>query len=53
MFNSVVNNESAALGVTVNSTGTNAPQSAQLKGYRAAFWAVTSFALVGEHRELE
>ncbi|OJA19939.1 hypothetical protein AZE42_08044 [Rhizopogon vesiculosus] len=46
IFNTVVDNESAALGVTVNSDGTNAPQSAQLKGYQSAQWAVVAFALM-------
>ncbi|KAG2147770.1 major facilitator superfamily domain-containing protein [Suillus bovinus] len=46
VFNIVVKNESAHLGVTVNSAGTNAPPSAQLKGYRAAQWTCASFALM-------
>ncbi|KAG2073087.1 efflux transporter [Suillus decipiens] len=46
VFNIVVENESADLGVTVNSAGTNAPLSAQLKGYRSAQWTCASFALM-------
>ncbi|OAX31939.1 MFS general substrate transporter [Rhizopogon vinicolor AM-OR11-026] len=46
VFNTVVDNESAALGVTVNSDGTNAPQSAHLKAYQSAQWGVAAFALM-------
>ncbi|KAG1820868.1 major facilitator superfamily domain-containing protein [Suillus subaureus] len=46
VFNIVVKNESADVGVTVNSAGTNAPRSAQLKGYRSAQWTCASFALM-------
>ncbi|KAG2147771.1 major facilitator superfamily domain-containing protein [Suillus bovinus] len=46
VFNIVVKNESARLGVTVNSAGTNAPHSAQLKGYRSSQWTCASFALM-------
>ncbi|KAG2031738.1 major facilitator superfamily domain-containing protein [Suillus americanus] len=46
VFNIVVKNESADVDVTVNSTGTNAPHSAQLKGYRSAQWTCASFALM-------
>ncbi|KAG1820865.1 major facilitator superfamily domain-containing protein [Suillus subaureus] len=46
VFNIVVKNESADVGVTVNSAGTNAPHFAQLKGYRSAQWSCASFALV-------
>jgi MFS family permease len=46
VFNIVVKNESADIGVTVNSAGTNAPRSAQLKGYRSAQWTCASFALM-------
>jgi len=53
VFNSVVDKESAKLGVTVNAAGTNAPQSAQLKGYSAAQWSVTAFALMGKHHKLK
>ncbi|KAG2739349.1 efflux transporter [Suillus brevipes Sb2] len=45
VFNVVVANESANAGVTVNSTGSNAPRSAQLKGYRSAQWTCASFVL--------
>ncbi|KAG1852786.1 major facilitator superfamily domain-containing protein [Suillus subalutaceus] len=47
--NIVVKNESADVGVTVNSAGTNAPRSAHLKGYRSAQWTCASFALMGEY----
>ncbi|KIJ11533.1 the Drug:H+ antiporter-2 family [Paxillus involutus ATCC 200175] len=46
VFNSVVEKESAKLGVTVNSTGTNAPQSAELLGYRAAQWTGSGFPIL-------
>ncbi|KAG1737061.1 major facilitator superfamily domain-containing protein [Suillus paluster] len=46
VFNSVVKKKSADLGVTVNSAGTNAPQSAQLAGYKSAQWTSASFALM-------
>ncbi|KAG2114841.1 major facilitator superfamily domain-containing protein [Suillus clintonianus] len=46
VFNIVVKNEAADVGVAVNSAGTNAPQSAQLKGYRSAQWTGASFALM-------
>ncbi|KAG1719374.1 major facilitator superfamily domain-containing protein [Suillus occidentalis] len=46
VFNVVVANESANAGVTVNSTGSNAPRSAQLKGYRSAQWTCASFVLL-------
>lgn len=45
VFNVVVANESVNVGVTVNSTGSNAPRSAQLKGYRSAQWTCASFVL--------
>lgn len=47
VFNSAVDKESAKLGVTVNASGTNAPMSAQLVGYKDAQWTSTSFALMG------
>ncbi|KAH0833392.1 major facilitator superfamily domain-containing protein [Lanmaoa asiatica] len=43
VFNSVVDKESAKLGVTLNSSGTNAPKSAQLQGYRSAQWTGAAF----------
>ncbi|KAG1774464.1 major facilitator superfamily domain-containing protein [Suillus placidus] len=46
VFNTVVNKESAKLGVTVNSSGTNAPMSAQLTGYQDAQWTSAAFALM-------
>ncbi|KAG1868619.1 major facilitator superfamily domain-containing protein [Suillus subluteus] len=46
VFNIVVDNESADVGITVNSAGTNAPHFAQLKGYRSAQWTCASFALM-------
>jgi Na+/melibiose symporter-like transporter len=45
VFNVVVQNESAQIGVTVNSAGSNVPHSAQLKGYRSAQWTCASFVL--------
>jgi len=48
VFNTVVDSESAKLGVTVNSSGTNAPMSAQLVGYHDAQWTSAAFALMGE-----
>jgi hypothetical protein len=51
VFNIVVKNESADVGVTVNSAGTNAPHFAQLKGYRSAQWSCASFSLMGEYCE--
>jgi hypothetical protein len=52
VFNIVVKDESADLGVTLNSAGTNAPLSAQLKGYRSAQWTCAAFALMGEFTNL-
>lgn len=46
VFNTVVDSESAKLGVTVNSSGTNAPMSAQLVGYKDAQWTSAAFALM-------
>ncbi|KAG2341241.1 efflux transporter [Suillus weaverae] len=46
VFNIVVENESADVGVIVNSAGTNAPHSAQLMGYRSAQWTCASFSLI-------
>ncbi|KAG2354796.1 major facilitator superfamily domain-containing protein [Suillus spraguei] len=46
VFNTVVDKESAKLGVTVNSSGTNAPMSAQLTGYKDAQWTGAAFALM-------
>ncbi|KAG2341240.1 MFS general substrate transporter [Suillus weaverae] len=46
VFNTVVNKESAKLGVTVNSSGTNAPMSAQLTGYQDAQWTAAAFAFM-------
>lgn len=46
VFNTVVDKESAKLGVTVNSSGTNAPMSAQLVGYKDAQWTSAAFALM-------
>ncbi|KAF8836185.1 efflux transporter, partial [Paxillus ammoniavirescens] len=46
VFNSVVDKESAKLGVTVNSSGSNAPQSAELLGYRSAQWSGSAFPIL-------
>ncbi|KAG1736335.1 major facilitator superfamily domain-containing protein [Suillus lakei] len=46
VFNIVVKNQSADVGVTVNSAGTNAPRSSQLKGYKSAQWTCAAFALM-------
>ncbi|KAG2147756.1 major facilitator superfamily domain-containing protein [Suillus bovinus] len=46
VFNTVVDNESAKLGVTVNAN-THAPMSAQLVGYKDAQWTSAAFALMG------
>ncbi|KAG1735286.1 major facilitator superfamily domain-containing protein [Suillus paluster] len=46
VFNTVVDKKSSELGVTVNSSGTNAPQSAQLAGYKDAQWTAAAFALM-------
>jgi len=43
VFNSVVDAESAKLGIVVNSSGTNAPMSAELQGYRSAQWTSAAF----------
>jgi len=43
VFNSVIDTQSAKLGVVVNSSQTNAPQSAQLDAYRAAQWTSAAF----------
>jgi MFS family permease len=43
VFNSVVSQESAKLGITVDASGSNAPESAQLMGYRAAQWTGAGF----------
>ncbi|KAG2354799.1 major facilitator superfamily domain-containing protein [Suillus spraguei] len=47
VFNSVVDEGSAKLGVTLNSSGTNAPMSAQLMGYKAALMAALFLRSVG------
>ncbi|KAG2359353.1 major facilitator superfamily domain-containing protein [Suillus spraguei] len=46
VFNIVVENESADVGVTIDSAGTNIPRFAQLKGYRSVQWTCASFALM-------
>ncbi|KAG2073084.1 MFS general substrate transporter [Suillus decipiens] len=46
VFNSVVDKESAKLGVPVNSNGTNVPMSAQLMGYKDAQWTSAAFAFM-------
>ncbi|KAI6037704.1 major facilitator superfamily domain-containing protein [Pisolithus marmoratus] len=46
VFDRVVSSESAKLGVTLNSTGSNAPLAANLKGYRAAQWTAAAFPLL-------
>lgn len=51
VFNTVVDNESAKLGVTVNAN-THAPMSAQLVGYKDAQWTSAAFALMGEYCEI-
>ncbi|KAG2073085.1 MFS general substrate transporter [Suillus decipiens] len=51
VFNTVVDKESYKLGVTVNSSGTNAPMSAQLMGYKGAQWTSVAFAFMGEYCE--
>ncbi|KAF8553993.1 MFS general substrate transporter [Imleria badia] len=43
VFNTVVDTESAKLGVVLNSSGTNAPSSAELQGYRSAQWTSAAF----------
>lgn len=45
VFDGVVKQQSADQGVTVNSSGTNAPLSAQLSGYRGSQWTAASFCL--------
>ncbi|KAG1735285.1 putative efflux transporter [Suillus paluster] len=47
VFNTVFHKKSTELGVTVNSSGTNVLQSAELEGYRSQ-WTFTAFALRGE-----
>ncbi|KAG1904897.1 major facilitator superfamily domain-containing protein [Suillus fuscotomentosus] len=47
VFNTVVDRESAKLGVNVNSSGTNVPMSVQLVGYKDAQWTSAAFALMG------
>ncbi|KAG6332969.1 hypothetical protein ID866_6122 [Astraeus odoratus] len=46
VFNSVVRTQSAKLGVTLDSSGDNAPASASLDGYRAAQWTAAGFPLL-------
>ncbi|KAF8120110.1 major facilitator superfamily domain-containing protein [Boletus edulis] len=43
VFNSVVDAQSAKLGVVVNSAGTNVPMSAELQGYKSAQWTSAAF----------
>ncbi|KAG2354800.1 major facilitator superfamily-domain-containing protein [Suillus spraguei] len=43
---SAVDRESAKLGVTVNSNGSNVPMSAQLIGYKDAQWTSAAFAFM-------
>ncbi|KAF9231330.1 major facilitator superfamily domain-containing protein, partial [Melanogaster broomeanus] len=43
VFNTVVSKEAANLGVTVDSSNSNAPESAELMGYRAAQWTASAF----------
>lgn len=46
VFNRVVSYQSAELGVTLDSTGLNAPLSAQLQAFRAAQWTSAGFAFL-------
>lgn len=46
MFDHVVSYESAKLGVTLNSDGSNASAAAELEGYRAAQWTAAAFPLL-------
>ncbi|KAH7884855.1 major facilitator superfamily domain-containing protein [Phlebopus sp. FC_14] len=46
VFDRVVQRDSAAQGVTVNASLSNAPMSAQLNGYKAAQWAGAAFPLL-------
>ncbi|THH29106.1 hypothetical protein EUX98_g5070 [Antrodiella citrinella] len=45
VFDRVRASQSAALGVTIDKTGLNAPRPAQLKAYRATSWTIVGFAL--------
>jgi len=47
VFDNVVETQSAKLGVIVDPTGTNAPKSAQLQGYRFAQWTNAAFPFLG------
>ena len=51
VFNSVVKEESAQLGVTLDSEMTGAPRSADLNGYKAAQWTAAGFCLLGRYFE--
>ena len=46
VFDGVVKQQAADLGITVNAAGSNAPQSAQLSGYRASQWTAAAFCLL-------
>ncbi|KAI0917514.1 hypothetical protein AcW1_007305 [Taiwanofungus camphoratus] len=47
VFNSTLKKSSAALGVTVNIDGTNAPRPAQLNAYQDALWSGFAYGILG------
>lgn len=47
VFNRVVDEQSAKLGVVVNAAGTNIPMAAELQGYKSAQWTNAFFPFFG------
>jgi hypothetical protein len=48
VFNRVVAQDSAKMGIIVDAGNTNAPREASLHGYRAAQWTAFAFGVIGQ-----
>ena len=49
VFNTELSHASAALGVHIDKSGTNAPKPAQLTAYKDAMWVGFAFGMFGMH----
>lgn len=47
VYDRVLATQSSLLGVTIDTSGTNAPKPAQLKAYQAAEWTAFGFGILG------
>lgn len=48
VYDRVLATQSSLLGVTIDTSGSNAPRPAQLKAYKAAEWTAFGFGILGE-----